>query len=168
MTSADLIQIRLNHQWIQNGSLRKGNLPGCIWHGFGDNSLSTVAVEKNDANQKRSINRNVTNCAARTTCRTHWFGQKDGLLMHVFTSWYEKISLDNNQRQWVVNCIRQSKKSNEQFDLPAQGGKFELDLSMVFLCERKELLAYECVALTRLRISGQFLVPDRINSFNWK
>ena len=40
----------------------------------------------------------------------------------------EKISLDNDQWQWVVDCVRQPKKSNEQFDLPVRGGKFELDL----------------------------------------
>jgi len=40
----------------------------------------------------------------------------------------KKISLDINQWQWVVDCVRQPKKSNEQFDLPARGGKFELDL----------------------------------------
>ena len=30
----------------------------------------------------------------------------------------EKISLDIDQRQRVVDCIRQPKKSNEQFELP--------------------------------------------------
>jgi hypothetical protein len=40
----------------------------------------------------------------------------------------KKNSLDNDQWQWVVDCIRQPKKSNEQFDLPVRGGKFELDL----------------------------------------
>jgi hypothetical protein len=40
----------------------------------------------------------------------------------------KKISLDNDQWQWVVDCVWQPKKSNEQFDLPVRGGKFELDL----------------------------------------
>ena len=46
MTPADLIQIGLNHQRIRNGSLRKGNLPGRIWHGLGGNSVGTVAIKK--------------------------------------------------------------------------------------------------------------------------
>jgi hypothetical protein len=46
MTPADLIQIGLYHRRIRNGSLRKGNLPGCIWHGLGGNSLGMVAVKK--------------------------------------------------------------------------------------------------------------------------
>jgi hypothetical protein len=40
----------------------------------------------------------------------------------------KKISLDNDQWQWVVDCVWQPKKSNEQFDLPVRGGMFELDL----------------------------------------
>ncbi len=47
---------------------------------------------------------------------------------------------------------------------PFKGASLNLDLSMVFPRQRKELLAYECVALTRLRISGQFLASDRLNS----
>jgi hypothetical protein len=41
---------------------------------------------------------------------------------------WKKISLDIDQWQRVVDCIRQPKKSNEQFDLPVRGSKFELDL----------------------------------------
>jgi hypothetical protein len=32
-----------------------------------------------------------------------------------------KISLDNDQWQWVVDCNRQPKKNNEQFDLSLEG-----------------------------------------------
>ncbi len=46
MTLANLIQIRLRCRRIQNGSLRKGNLPGRIWHGLGGDSLGTMAVKK--------------------------------------------------------------------------------------------------------------------------
>ena len=77
----------------------------------------------------------------------------------------EKISLDNNQRQWVVNCVLQPPKKQWAIRPPPfEGASSNLDLSMVFPHKRKELLAYECVALTRLRFSGQFLVPDRLNS----
>jgi len=38
----------------------------------------------------------------------------------------ERISLGDNERQWVVNCVRQSKKDNDQFDLPCEGGKSEI------------------------------------------
>ena len=50
---------------------------------------------------------------------------KNGLLMHVFTFWDEKISLDNNQRQWVVDCVRQPKKAMSNLTCPIWGGKFE-------------------------------------------
>jgi hypothetical protein len=46
MTLADLIQIGLNHRQIQNGSFRKGNLPGLILHGLGGNSLGVMAAKK--------------------------------------------------------------------------------------------------------------------------
>jgi hypothetical protein len=46
--------------------------------------------------------------------------------MHVFTFSYEKISLGNNERQWVVDCVRQPRKNNGQFDLPCEGGKSEI------------------------------------------
>ncbi len=42
--------------------------------------------------------------------RTHRFGPKMGVLMHIFTFWCEKISLDNDARQWVVDGHWQSKK----------------------------------------------------------
>ena len=48
------------------------------------------------------------------------------------------------------------KKKISNLTSPIRREKFELDLSMVLLRKRKELLACECVALTRLRISGQF------------
>ena len=38
----------------------------------------------------------------------------------------EKISLDNDERRWVVDCVWQSKKDNGQFDLPCEGGKSEI------------------------------------------
>jgi hypothetical protein len=41
---------------------------------FGGDSLSAMAVKKNDVNQKRSIDRNTINYAAQATCRTHRFG----------------------------------------------------------------------------------------------
>ena len=40
--------------------------------------------------------------------------------------WGKKISLDNDERWWVVNCVWQSKKVNGQFDLPREGGKSEI------------------------------------------
>jgi hypothetical protein len=78
MTPANLIQIGLNHRRIQNGSLRKGNLPGRIWHGLGGDSLGIMAVEKNDVDQKRSVGCNATNNDAQTMCQTHQFGQRTG------------------------------------------------------------------------------------------
>jgi hypothetical protein len=49
-------------------------------------------------------------------------------------------------------------------NLPIRGGKFELDLSMVFPCERKELLAMN-VWLSRDReFLVDFCIPDRLNS----
>jgi len=36
------------------------------------------------------------------------------------------IMLDNDERRWVVGCVRQSKKDNGQFDLPREGGKSEI------------------------------------------
>ncbi len=41
------------------------------------------------------------------TCR---FEPKMGVLMHIYTLWCKKISLDNNARQWVVIGHQQSKK----------------------------------------------------------
>ena len=38
----------------------------------------------------------------------------------------EKISLGNDERQWVVDCVRQPRKNNGQFDLPCEGGKSEI------------------------------------------
>jgi len=38
----------------------------------------------------------------------------------------EKISLSNDERQWVVDCVRQPRKNNAQFDLPFEGGKSEI------------------------------------------
>ncbi len=37
-----------------------------------------------------------------------------------------KISLNNDERQLVVDCVRQPRKNNGQFDFPRKGGKFEI------------------------------------------
>ena len=110
MTPADLIQIGLRCQRIQNESLRKGNLPGRIWHGLGGDSLGTMAVEKNDVDRKRSIDRNRTKRATRINASSTWIQVEGRVIMHVFTFSYGKISLGNDERQWVVDCVRQPRK----------------------------------------------------------
>jgi hypothetical protein len=126
MTPADLIQIKLRRRQIQNGSLRKGNLPGRIWHGLGGDSLGALAVEKNYVNRKRSVNRDATKCATQINASNTWVQVKGRVIMHVFTFSYEKISLGNDERQWVVDCVRQPRKNNGQFNLPCEGRKSEI------------------------------------------
>ena len=78
----------------------------------------------------------------------------------------EKISLDNDQWQWVVDCVRQPKKSNEQFDLPVRGASSNWIFKMVFPRRRKEtLLSHECVALTRSEFLVSFCIPEWLNSY---
>ncbi len=62
------------------------------------------------------------------------------------------IAFGNPKKQWAIRPP------------PFKRASSNLDLSMVFLRQRKEFLAYECVALMQLRISVQFLVSDRLNS----
>ena len=67
------------------------------------------------------------------------------VIMHVFTFWYEKISLDNDERRWVVDCVRQSKKDNGQFDLPCEGGKSEIgSLHGVPTWRKRTLVPWMC------------------------
>ena len=57
-------------------------------------------------------------------------------------------------------------KNNGQFDLPCEGGKSEIgSLHGVPALEKKHW-RHECVAVTRLRISGQFL--EQTNHFRSK
>jgi len=73
-------------------------------------------------------------------------GSADGrVIIHVFTFWYEKISLDNDERWWVVECVRQSKKDNGQFDLPHEGGKSKIgSLHGVPARREKTLVPWMC------------------------
>jgi hypothetical protein len=71
-----------------------------------------MAVEKNDVNWKQSIDRDVTKRATQISASNTWVQVEGRVIMHVFTFSYEKISLDNNERQWVVDCIRQPRKNN--------------------------------------------------------
>jgi len=71
--------IGLKHRRIRNGSLRKGNLPGRIWHGLGGNSLGAMAVEKNDVDRERSIDHNATKRATQINASNTWVRPTDGL-----------------------------------------------------------------------------------------
>ena len=79
MTPADLISIGIKHRQFRNGSLRKGILPGRIWHGLGGDSLGAMAVEKNDIDRERSINQNATKHATRINASNIWVWPTDGL-----------------------------------------------------------------------------------------
>ena len=87
---------------------------------------------------------------------------KNVLLMHVFIFWYEKNSLDNTERQWVVDDLRQPKKSNEQFDLPRQEGKFKFGSLHGVPALRKRTLAAMNVWLScKWEFLVNFCAPDR-------
>jgi hypothetical protein len=59
--------------------LRKGNLPGSIWHGLGGDSLGVMAVKKNDVDWERSIDHNATKRATRINASNTWVRPTDGL-----------------------------------------------------------------------------------------
>ena len=59
--------------------------------------------------------------------------------MHVFTFNVKKISLDYDERQWVVDCVRQPRKKTMSNSSPLiRGGKFEFQALMVFPRAGKE------------------------------
>ena len=78
----------------------------------------------------------------------------------------EKISLDNDERPWIVDCIRQSKKSNEHSSCLIRGGKFESGSCHGVPAQKKRfVLPLGNVWLTRVRISGQFLDGQTLRYF---
>ncbi len=92
--------------------------------------LASIALaqwpSKYDVYWKRSIDRDATKRATRINASSTWVQVEGRVIMHVFTFSYEKISLGNDESRWVVECVRQPRKNNGQFDLPCEGGKSEI------------------------------------------
>ncbi len=94
-----------------------------------------------------------------------------GLKMQVFNSqkvlavgqtsgsggWVKKSVLITIKGNGLSIVFGNQKKEWANRPAPFEGASSNLDLSMVYPRKRKELLAYECVALMQLRISGQIL-----------
>jgi hypothetical protein len=139
-----------------------------------------MAVEKNYVDQKRSVGCNTTNNDARTMCRTHQFGQRMGYKCMYLPFDMKKLALitmkgnglsiafGNPKKLALITmkgnglsiAFSNPKKAMSNSTSPFEGVSSNLDHSMVFPHERR------CVALTRLRISGQFLHARQTNFSN--
>ena len=77
----------------------------------------------------------------------------------------EKISLDIDQWQRVVDCVRQPKKAMSNSISLFEGASSNWIYKMVFPRRRKNSFCHECVALTQSEFLVNFCIPEKLNSY---